>query len=172
MTRARFGPRGMTLVEVMVSMSILLVGMLGMMHLQVHGLTSNQGARAQMQATQLAREVAVALERLPFHDARLDPTADFGGLIDGTSVLPGHLSASGLPGVRPDAELEQGAAGPVYQRRYTVRVEGSVGGQAGSKLVAVSVIYRERTNPTPREVVLYLPRFDGATLAQNLGAYL
>lgn len=171
MTRAHARCRGMTLIEVMISMSVLLVGMLGMMHLQIYGLTSNQGARAQMQATQLAREVAVALERIPLSDPRLDPTADFGSLMNGASVLPGHLSASTLPGVRPDSEIEGGAAAPVFQRRYTVRVEGSVGGQAGTKLVAVSVIYRERANPTPREVVVYTHRSDGATLAQNLGAY-
>ncbi len=162
-------PRGTTLIEVMVAMSVLLIGLLGMMHLQVLGLTSNQGARAQMQATQLAREVTSALERLPTSDARVGATGAFGSLLqaDGSPASSGFTAtADTLPGVRPDSLLEHGVGGPVYQRRWTVRDEG-----VGVKSIAVSVIYRERGNARLKEVVLFTGKVNGSQLMANLSAY-
>jgi prepilin-type N-terminal cleavage/methylation domain-containing protein len=170
MARPTNRPNGVTLIEVMVSMSVLLVGLLGMMRLQVLGLSSNQGARANMTAAQLAREVANGLQQLAFQDARLAVTGAFGPLLqtDGT-VLAGHAAvAETLPGVRPDAALESDSAGPVYQRRWTVSAQGRA---EGTRVFAVSVIYRERGNPTPREVVVYGTRVNSAGLGSNIAAY-
>lgn len=170
MTRRNGAARGTTLIEVMVAMSVLLIGLLGMMDLQIIGLTSNQGARAQMVATQLAREVATGLERLPYGDARLAPTAAFGALLqaDGTVLAGFTAAADTLPGVRPDSTIENDGT-LVYQRRWTVRDEGFAG--SGTRSVAVSVIYRERGNARPKEVVVYGGKVNGALLTGNISAY-
>ena len=45
--------RGATLIELMVALTVLLVGMLGLMRLQILGLSWNESARAQTRATEL-----------------------------------------------------------------------------------------------------------------------
>jgi type IV pilus assembly protein PilV len=164
-------PRGTTLIEVMVAMSVLLIGLLGMMDLQILGLTSNQGARAQMQATQLAREIASALERLSITDARLAATSAFGPLLQANGSQPSSgftAAADTLPGVRPDSALEDQGSGPVYQRRWTVRDEGA---DSAVKSVAVSVIYRERGGGRLKEVVLFTGKANGSRVMAHLAAY-
>jgi type IV pilus assembly protein PilV len=171
MSRSNGTPRGTTLIEVMVAMSVLLIGLLGMMRLQMFGLTSNQGARAQMVAAQLGREVLASLGRLPWNDPRLAPTAAFGQLLQGDgSVLAGFVAGADLlPGVRPDGSLESDHRGVMFERRWTVRDEGAA--NSGVKTISVSVIYRERTNPVPRELVLFGGRVNGGLLAANVSAY-
>jgi type IV pilus assembly protein PilV len=163
---------GMTLIEVMMSMAILLLGMLGMMALQIWGLNSNQGARATTTAAQLARELATGLERLPFNDPRLAKTILFGGLLQSNGSAPssGYTSFAGVPGVRGDDVIERMASGPVYQRRWTVRTTQTAG-QDSVKLIAVSVIYRERRLPRPKEIVVYTANVNRQLLATNIGAY-
>jgi type IV pilus assembly protein PilV len=166
------GPhRGTTLIEVMVALSVLLIGIALMMRLQIIGLTSNQGARAQMVSVQLGREVLASLERLPWSDPRLAPTAAFGQLLqaDGTVVSGAASGADALPGATLDVRLEKDAQGLVYERRWTVRDEGAA--NSGVKTIAVSVIYRERANAIPREVVLFGGRVNGGLLAANVSAY-
>jgi type IV pilus assembly protein PilV len=170
MMQPRPPQRGLTLLEVMISMSILLIGLLGMMHLQIWGLSSNQGARAHTQAAQLAREVVTGLDRIPFDDPRLALTGDFGSLLGpGGTVKTGCTTFANLPGVRPDSAIEMDASGPVFQRRWTVRQAAA--GSPGARLVAVSVIYRERGLPLPREVIFYVAKSKTSLLATNIAAY-
>lgn len=176
MDRTQRRARGMTLIEVMVSMTVLLVGLLGMMRLQVWGLTSNQGARAHTQATQLARELAGALSSLPFGDPRLAATSRFGSLLEanGTVATSGFLEHSAfppLPGVtREDAiEAMDDTGTRAYQRRWTVSVRQAAG-RDSVKFLAVSVVYRERSIGRWREVVVYAPNVNRGLLTANLPA--
>jgi type IV pilus assembly protein PilV len=141
--------RGVTLIEVMISLTVLAVGLLGMMRLQVLGLTSNQGARAQMQAVELARELAAGLARVPFADDRLAPTDAFGSLLDPAAAALSRTYPYLRPikGVRDDKYVRVLGS---FERRWTVSDVG------GAKLIAVSVVYRERAIPTPREIILYV----------------
>jgi type IV pilus assembly protein PilV len=162
--------RGLTLLEVMISMSLLLVGLLGMMGLQVWGLNSNQGARANTTAAQLARELASALERLPFDDARLNATTHFGPVLhsNGTVVTSGYTNFTPVAGARGDEEIERLADGRlVYERRWTVRVR-QIAGRDSAKLVAVSVVYKERGLPRWKEVVVYGHNVNRPLLSQFL----
>lgn len=165
MRRAPRLAHGMTLLEVMISMSVLLIGLLGMMHLQIWGMNSNQGARAQMIATELGREVAASLQRLPYGDARLVATATFGGLLQADGSIASGFRSGALPNVRDDASIESDGTTPMYQRRWTVRDIG------GTKAVAVSVVYRERGIPRLKEVVLFAGRVNSSLLSTNIGAF-
>lgn len=177
--------RGVTLIEAMIALSILLVGLLGMAKLQIYGMGSTQGARAQTIATQLAGELASALSRLPVTDARLTgsagpdtvtPPSPFGRL------LPLGIPATGVqvwsdsnpvPGARLDASLERNPEDqtqPLYARRWTVWNVASTSNGIPAKLIAVSVIFRERTIATPREVVvLASSEVRGAFMANVIG---
>ncbi len=166
-TQAR--DRGMTLLEVMISFSILLVGLLGTMQLQIWGISSNQGARAHTQATQIARDLAAGLEKLPFDDSRLAATAQFGRLVQSNGTLPAsgyadYASATAIPGV-------QATVPPDFQRLWTVRDVAISGGGVGTKVIAVSVVYRERTLRNLREVVLYVQQSNRKLVAANAAAY-
>jgi type IV pilus assembly protein PilV len=165
--------RGSTLIESMVALTILLVGMLGLMQLQVYGVTSNAGARAQTRAYQLARELASSLEQLGPDDLLLTPhfdgetaPADFGRLLlpAGTIASGGFLqwddTAHGplLRGVTLDSALGGqdpiDPALPLFQRRWQVWQVSTAAAASGVKTIAVSVVYREKNIPFPREVVL------------------
>src|SRR5512133_900815 len=156
--RAPRAPRGVTLLEVMISLSILLIGLLGTMKLQIWGFTSNEGARAQMEAMELARELAAGITRLPFGDPRLVATDSYGKLVwlsdsEASAVAYDVADTTPIPGVRPETEIAGDRLEPgrrLFRRRWTVL---DVPGSGGAKVVAVSVIYREKTVPTPREVV-------------------
>ncbi len=169
----RTDERGVTLLEAVVSLTILLIGIVGMMQLQIIGVTADAGARANTQALQLARELASALEKLDPADALLashhrsgTPPAAFGRLLqpDGTIAASGFTAwsdSSPLPGVRTDAAIlaadgvdAQDASLPRFQRRWSVWQAQTAAVTGGVKLVAVSVSYREKALPGLREVVL------------------
>jgi type IV pilus assembly protein PilV len=184
------GARGLTLIEAMISLSLLLIGILGVMRLQVLGVTDNQGARANGQAQELARELLSALTRLdPSQDALLAPhvtsaapPSNFGNPLDSSGELAttnwrdwndSYLTSTttGFPslkvvGVQPDTALERDptdSTKPLYRRRWSVWQLQTSNQQSGVRLIAVSVIYRERTLANARVLTRYLQ-------VPNLGA--
>jgi type IV pilus assembly protein PilV len=175
--------RGFTLLEVLVSFAVLLVGILGLLQLQILGLTSNQGARAQTTAAQLARELATGLAALPLDDLRVAATGTvgsttapipFGKLLTSAGTVPTTgpkvwSDATPIAGVQLDANLPADPldpSKPVYQRRWTVW-----GLASSARVIAVSVVYRERTLPQPREVVFYTQTGDGSGMMTNVAGY-
>src|SRR4051812_6809436 len=64
-------PRGFSLVETLVAMSLLSVGMLGTVGLQVATINGNRFGGRATQAMGLAEEKAAALEALDFNDPLL-----------------------------------------------------------------------------------------------------
>lgn len=166
--RSRPIARGFTLLEVMIALAVMLVGLLGLMRLQVFGIQANQASRAHSTAVTVARELALGLERLDFNDPLVAPNgtgatapSPFGHLLNGTTLASGafttwddatHLPK--LPGVRPDTALEREPDGtPVFARRWTVWAYQGAAGPVGSKLIAVSVVFHERASPVLYEIV-------------------
>jgi type IV pilus assembly protein PilV len=165
--------RGVTLLEAMVSLTLLLVGITGMLQLQIFAASSDEGARANTAAVQVARELLAGLQQLGPEDPRLDehfvsdtPPAEFGHLLVGNTLTGAtyktYSDASPLPGVRTDADfLAAGVTDPVdgtlprFQRRWMVWMPTSAITVDGSKLIAVSVTWREKTFTGLREVILY-----------------
>jgi type IV pilus assembly protein PilV len=185
-TGDRRGERGVTLLEAMIALSILLVGLLGMARLQIWGMSATQGARAQTIATQLAAELGAGLMRLDAKDPRLSgasgatsstPPSAFGRLLQvGTTGSLVHTfdDANPVPGARLSATLERdpsSSADPVYQRRWTVWDVAVTSSGTASKVIAVSVIWRERTLPVPREVVLYVHSEAQGSYLSNINAF-
>lgn len=183
-------PRGLTLVEVSIALAILLIGLLGLLKLQIMGMGANHAARVQTQASQVARELVAGLERLPMDSALLDATgsgstapANFGPLRFGppARIAAAHVYADDVPGTRTNAQL--GAQGDVqFDRRWTVwdyQPDGvlstGVGSGAAAKIVAVSVRYTYH-QPGPGgqgsgEVVHYLTRGQPGMFLGNVAAY-
>jgi hypothetical protein len=172
--------RGLTILEVMVALSVLLIGLLGMLRLQIIGIGSNNGGRLQTLGTEIAQELVSGLERLPFGDEDLlpvtgtsGPTAPtpFGRLVTGATIATGANEWSDttpVPGVRLATELPPG-----FTRRWTVwGYSPSAGALPAVKLVAVSVTWREPALAMPREVVLYTQLYDASALVSNLPANL
>lgn len=170
--RRRDHERGTTLVEAMVALAILLVGLLAMARFQIYGMTTTQGARAYTVASELAVELANGLSALPYNDARLSgvdsatpgvPPSGFGPLINATLPATGvhdYDDSNLIPQTHRDAELERDATDPtlpVYRRRWSVwNVATTTTNNVTAKLIAVSVIWRERGLPNPREIVVYV----------------
>jgi len=175
---------GFTLIEVMVALIILLVGVLGLMRLQAFGFHVNQAARAHSQALQLARELAIGLEQLPWDDSRVAPNGTpgsspptvFGKLLpsNATTGFYSWSDSTPVPGVRLDSQINQldldGT--PLFKRRWTVwGMTDSSGRAPGGKLIAVSIVFHERTGTLPYEVVYYGFQGNGSSAIANAGAY-
>ena len=177
--------RGFTLIEVMVAMAVLLVGMLGLMRLQILGLTWNESARAHSRATELALELRSAMEQVPWGDGHLAVTgtwgstapAPYGSLLLGPdgSVAPGATAwndASPILGVTPDASLERDSLNPAqprFQRRWTVwGYTNMASTNSGALIVANSVIWRDRGSMQAREVVVYTMRANPAAVLSSI----
>ena len=169
--------RGFTLIELMVSLGILAVGMLGLMQLQILGLAWNSSARAESRATELALELRAGLEQLPYGDNRLAVTGSwgntfptpFGGLLGTGGSVPssGFIrwnDANPIPGVTLDSALEPDptdSTQPRFIRRWTVwGYTEMTSMNAGALVIAISVIYRDKGSLQPREVVVYTQRAD------------
>ena len=180
----RSAPDGFTLLEVMVSLALLLVGMLGLAQLQIYGVTGNQGARAQTLAASLARELATGLERLDPTDSRLALTGSagssapsgFGSLLADATAATVWDDTTPIPGVTLDSTLERDPSAstsqPLYHRRWTVwGYEPGGGTTAAVRLIAVSVVYRERHLAVPREVLIYTQKIDPQLVMSNVQAY-
>jgi hypothetical protein len=170
----------------MIALSILLIGLLGMAQLQIWGLSSNQAARSHSQALEIARELAAALERLPYNDPLLAPTvgspppASFGQVIqlDGSLDPAAFASwndglAPTLVNVRPDTVFDHDsvdASLPAFQRRWAVWAPDGAAAQY-NKMVAVSVVFREKTFQQAREVTLLTQVTSPGAALTNAAAY-
>ncbi len=163
----------------MIAIAILTVGMLGLMQLQIMGIYSNQGARANTTAAQLGRELLSGLEALPTSSGLLaDTDPVFGPLLqaDGSAASGAreYSDSAPVPGVRTDASLErdpEDGSVPIYRRRWTVQNHGPPGAEASVRRLAVSVIWRERGLSRPRELVLHGQRSNPGAVLSNAAAY-
>jgi prepilin-type N-terminal cleavage/methylation domain-containing protein len=178
---------GFTLIELMIALVVVAVGMIGLLGLHVHAMNSNEGARLQMRANQLARELATGLQQLPASDGLLQPTGGassstqptpFGSLLGVTSGFQAWSdsyatrSTNPVTGVTLDANLETNTDGTaLFQRRWTVWGYASAAGAPSSPIIAISVIYHERTFTRPLEVVYWVHKFDPAAIMTSLPAY-
>lgn len=175
---------GFTLLEVMVAMGILLVGLLGLMRLQILGLSWNQSARTHSRAMELALELRAGLEQLPWGDPRLNVTGGgtwgstaptpFGALLGVASGFTAWSDTNAIPGVTLDSALgpePTDPSQPLFQRKWTVwgySNMASVGAGAGALVIAISVIYVDRGSLQPREVVVYTERANPAAVLSSL----
>jgi hypothetical protein len=173
--------RGSALLEAMIALTILLVGMLGMAQLQFVGLTANQGSRANTTASEYAADLLSSLKKLPWADARLNSAVAPTNLVAGApnpwgsmlAVAPAggtcpagthsYTELAPWPGpanTAPAAVLEPDPLNlgtPLYKRCWMVWDYQAPSGSAvvPTKLIAIAVMYRERTLPALREVVVY-----------------
>ncbi len=185
--------RGAALLEVMAGLTVLLIGLVGMFHMQMLGVTANQGARAKTRAAALAQDLANALDRQPLVTAAgtIDPRyfnptvssstptppAPFGSLLTSSGVstaagiYDGTVPANLPAGVIPDSSLPRDLftpALPLYQRRWTVWQYTEPGSTVPVYVIAVSVVYRESKLPTLREVVVYTQKVNYGGLTSYL----
>lgn len=75
LTRRRRAAGGFTLLETTVALAILAVGILAMLAVQVTALRQGNWGRHTTTAAQVARDEMELLSRLPWSDARVQPTA-------------------------------------------------------------------------------------------------
>lgn len=177
MARPRPRPqRGASLIELMIAMAVIAVGLLAMWNLHMVGLTSTAAGRRHTVAVALAQELVSGLERLAFTDPLLaaqytgpgnasgPPSgAVFGPLVQGDGSIKSGArpwsDSTAVPGVRLDTQMREKSEGVGYDRAWTVwdmlAPGAPVGAAVGTKVIAVSVIWRDPPFARPREVVLY-----------------
>lgn len=72
MSPSPLSSRGSTLIEAMAALAVFAVGIIGVMQMNVLASQQNNLARMQTTASKLARDLAAAFERLPFHHPLLN----------------------------------------------------------------------------------------------------
>jgi prepilin-type N-terminal cleavage/methylation domain-containing protein len=184
---SRSGQRGFSLLEAMIALSVLLIGLVGMFQLQIWGMTATQGARAQTQAAEVARQLAAALERVQYDDPLLTanvtgvtPPPEFGKVVQPDGSLDASdfrawndADAASLPNVRLDTDFDRDAvdpALPAFQRRWSVWAPSGLAAQY-TRVIAVSVVYREKTFQRAQEVVLLTQVSNIGATVSNAAAY-
>jgi len=123
----------MTLLEVMIALSVLALGLLAMLAMQVSAMRGGKYGRHTTEAAQLARDQMEYLNRLDWGDANIQPTAwrvDFKG--------------SGAP----EIVMVDSAGGPQQEMTYTVayRVTNDAA-DTNLRLVDVRVNWTEMNAP-------------------------
>ena len=168
--------RGVTLIELMVALTVLAIGILGLTKMHVIGIFSNGGARMNMQASALAQELAQGLERLSPNDPLValtagtsaTPPAGFGHLVDGGGTFTVGTARAwddsyNIPGVRANSQIPTG-----YDRHWSIWGYSPTGGDYGSAVIAVSVVWSEPAISRPREVVVYTQIARPSTLMSGI----
>lgn len=93
LNRPRRATGGFTLLEAMVALSILAVGLLAMLAVQVTSLRQGNWGRHTTVAAQVARDQMELLARLPWADPRVQPTAGW------TAAVPVPIAVQSPAGV-------------------------------------------------------------------------
>jgi prepilin-type N-terminal cleavage/methylation domain-containing protein len=169
--------RGFSLLELMIALAILMGALVGLLKLQIVGVTSNNAGRMQTVANEAAIELAGALERQAFGDIVLlaptstngptTPTAGFGPLVSWTGSIDTSVAhdftATPVPTVRSDAEL-----GPQYKRYWTVwGYSPTAGGTPTVKVISVSVVWTQPGMSRPGEATVLTQLPDPSFVINN-----
>lgn len=173
--------RGMTLVELMMAMAVLLLGLAGLLAASLTALRQNSFAAKQNQATAVARDMVEALGRWDYQDARLvNDTANDTQLLESGPVpasTPGcvcelDLDAQSPPGVGVAAATpadsgalaadaldlnEDGQAD--FRRQASLAPVLADGVQVGLR---ISVVVSWQQDGLRRQVVLHAMKYDPA----------
>jgi hypothetical protein len=157
----RCAERGTTLIEAMAAMSIVLVGLLGFMGLQLVTSRANVFNKRMSQATALASDLAENTKRWTYIDARLSPAGmEVVTATNHAKVQPGwDLGRAEAPSPAPqfdDADLgttyqglpvdTDGDSKPEFTRYwnvYGVDLGGAGSGTPSGKLVQIIVRWKE-----------------------------
>ena len=89
----RYPRRGVTMTEVVVSIAVTTIGMVGMAQMQIVGVRSNQFSRSMANASSLARDFAENVSLWAYNDPRLEPLATISSWTDARiakAVNPGR----------------------------------------------------------------------------------
>ncbi|MDY7231977.1 prepilin-type N-terminal cleavage/methylation domain-containing protein [Hyalangium rubrum] len=183
MSPSHHSPRGFSIIEAMAAMAVFVIGVVGVMQMNVLASQQNNLARHQTLASKIARDVADSFERLPYNHpiflptTSLQPTdADFSNptVPDGLWRLEDAIA---LAGVRPmlgaaDAIIQSEGGGDFFEVTWrSQRVENpSQAGVFDSRRIAIMVRY-----PTPggfRQVTVWTVKYDPAAVTLDPDAVL
>jgi type IV pilus modification protein PilV len=123
---------GFTLIELMIATVLLAFGLLAMLAMQMHAMRGSQVGRHYTQAAQIARDLMEELNRRPWTDAKVQPTA-------GWSVEPVKST---------DVQLEAGGTSSeqTYTLDYRVQADPVA---ADLRVIDVRVTWYEPRDPGP-----------------------
>lgn len=162
-------PRGLTLVETMVAMSIMLIGAMGMVATSKQGLRMNGDGRRMTRAVTIAQDLASQVELWEYADPRLANTSasndpDYGDAAFAFEAATGtpaadhgeaDLTAGGteFEGL-PAASLQAGQ----YERYWNVAEVDDANGNGNPDGKRIAVIVRWPQGAGFRRIVLHLAK--------------
>ena len=124
--------KGFTLLEVMIALSILSVGLLGMASMQTYANGKGNEARYYTEANVLATQLVEGLMSLDFDDA------DLNGSASGTGLYHDRISAANRPNIEGDNFPEEG------RYNYSYRVEDDQAASPTFKIIRLEVVFGSR----------------------------
>lgn len=159
----RRGPDGFTLLEVLIALTILGFGLLGLAAMQVHAMREGSTGRHNSDAARIARDQMEQIQSMPF--ATVAAAAGLGWSappwINVAGFGPGQIPVQirTAPGAAPGAGVEQ-----VYNVAWNVT---TVGGNPNLLNVDVEVTWTEPNRPNAKPTRTGLPTVTLSSVRYN-----
>lgn len=177
--------RGTSLIEAMAAMVVFVIGIIGVMQMNVLASQQNNMARSQTAASKIARDLADAFERIPYDHPLLTKNStldvdspDFVNLDQEVANRWLLKDLATAPAGRPllgaaEAIMESEGGGTFYEvgwraREFVTPDPITPGRQLYSRRIAIMVRY-----PTPggiRQVTVWAIKFDPTEVLKDQGA--
>jgi type IV pilus modification protein PilV len=142
--RTRKTQRGVSMIEVTISLSVMAIGLLGMAHMQVIAVRSNALSRNTAFASALARDLTEAIGMWSYEDARLTPLATVASFTDSQVADRINIGKSELFNTSLRAQYSEQASdanatvndalGPNYDGVRSDEKDLAAGAEGGTKL--------------------------------------
>jgi type II secretory pathway pseudopilin PulG len=177
MRAPRAAPRGMTILEAVVAMAVLLIGVTGVMGLHTTGLRLNDDARKLTRATAIADDLLHAIDLWRYDDPRLanaipandGDVADAAGAFEsGPTPAADHGEADLALGAFDGVTQPELTDGNPFERYWDVAYPDDLDGDGVPDAVRIAVVVRW---PTPagqtdrwRRIVLHAVKLNPAEL--------
>ncbi len=142
------GQKGFTLIEVLIAMTILAIGLLGVALMQVTSISGNTFSREMSVATELGQDMLEKLRTYEYTSTATDNALLGGNHPDNTDVADGLAVGVGNANIIDERGLTVGPL--IYTRTWTVTdgpaVAPAVFPAANMKEIVVTVTWAEKTS--------------------------
>ncbi|MGC3997944.1 MAG: prepilin-type N-terminal cleavage/methylation domain-containing protein [Anaeromyxobacter sp.] len=162
-------PRGVTLIENMVALAVLMLGALGLIGMSTQAVRLNQDGRRVTRATAIAQDMLSQIQLWEYADARLSNSnttndadiADSALAFEGTNTLPyDHAEADLTDGGLVFNGIPQSQLGTEFERYWNISTPDDDNANGTPDGMRIAVVVRWRQGNGFRRIVLHTAKIN------------